>query len=202
MRLIFATNNAHKITEMQSAIGDAFELITLKQAGIDIDIPEPHDTLEANALEKARTIYNITRKNTFSEDTGLEVEALNGEPGVKSARYAGEGKVFSDNIKKLLNRLQGHSNTKARFRAVLALIWDEKEFLFEGICEGEIIPFPRGNEGFGYDPVFVPAGSGKTFAEMDMDEKNRYSHRTRAAAKLVDFLNQHINHQSQTSATT
>lgn len=200
MELIFATNNAHKISEMQFAVGDAFSIITLRQAGIDIDIPEPYDTLEENALEKARTIFNMTRKNTFSEDTGLEVEALNGEPGVKSARYAGDHKDFSHNIEKLLTRLAPHASRKARFRAVLALILDGREYLFEGICSGEIIPFRRGNEGFGYDPVFVPDGSGKTFAEMDMAEKNICSHRTKAAAKLVDFLHQHINDQSETPA--
>ena len=201
MQLIFATNNAHKITEMQSAVGDAFEIITLRQAGIDIDIPEPHDTLEANALEKARTIYAMTGKNTFSEDTGLEVEALNGEPGVKSARYAGEHKSFSHNIDKLLKNLEGKQNRKARFRAVLALIWEGQEYLFEGICNGEIISFPRGNEGFGYDPVFIPTGDGKTFAEMNLQEKNLYSHRTHAAAKLVDFLHQHIKDQLQHEPT-
>lgn len=201
MELIFATNNAHKISEMQTAIGGAFRIITLGQAGINIDIPEPHDTLEANALEKARTIYHMTGKNTFSEDTGLEVEALNGEPGVKSARYAGEHKSFSHNIDKLLGNLQGHENRKARFRAVLALIWDGEEYLFEGICNGEIISSPRGTEGFGYDPVFVPSGSGKTFAEMNMEEKNLYSHRTAAAAKLVDFLHQHINDQFKQAPT-
>ena len=199
MQLIFATNNAHKITEMQSAVGDAFQIITLREAGIDIDIPEPHDTLEENALEKARTIYAMTGKNTFSEDTGLEVEALNGEPGVKSARYAGEHKSFSHNIDKLLNNLEGKKSRTARFRAVLALIWNGKEYLFEGICNGEIISSPRGTEGFGYDPVFIPTGGGRTFAEMSLDEKNLYSHRTKAAAKLVDFLQQHINDQSEQS---
>ena len=201
MQLIFATNNAHKITEMQSAVGDAFEIITLRQAGIDIDIPEPHDTLEENALEKARTIYKMTGKHTFSEDTGLEVEALNGEPGVKSARYAGEHKSFSHNINKLLHNLEGKANRKAHFRTVLALIWNGKEYLFEGICTGEIISSPRGSEGFGYDPVFIPTGGGRTFAEMSLEEKNQYSHRTRAAAKLVDFLHQHINDQLQQSPT-
>ena len=182
---------------MQSAVGDAFEIITLRQAGIDIDIPEPHDTLEANALEKARVIHTMTGKNTFSEDTGLEVEALHGEPGVKSARYAGEHKSFSHNIDKLLKNLEGQQNRKARFRAVLALIWEGQEYLFDVICNGEIISSPRGNEGFGYDPVFIPTGDGKTFAEMNLQEKNLYSHRTRAAAKLVDFLHQHINDQLQ-----
>lgn len=188
--------------EMQSAIGDQVTLITLTQAGIDIDIPEPHDTLHENASEKSWTIYRLTQQNTFSEDTGLEVEALNGEPGVKSARYAGEQKDFRHNIDKLLLNLAPHSNKKARFRAVLSLILNEKEFFFEGICEGTIISEPRGEDGFGYDPVFVPDGSGKTFAEMNMAEKNQYSHRRKAAAKLVDFLHQHINTQFQTASTT
>lgn len=201
MQLIFATNNAHKIMEMQSAIGHQVELITLKQAGIDIDIPEPHDTLQENASEKSWTIYRITKKDTFSEDTGLEVEALNGEPGVKSARYAGDGKDFRQNIDKLLHNLEPHANKKARFRAVLSLILNQKEYFFEGICEGTIVNEPRGKDGFGYDPVFVPDGSGKTFAEMNMAEKNGFSHRRKAATKLVDFLHQHINTQFQTETT-
>lgn len=202
MQLIFATNNAHKIMEMQSAIGDKIELITLQQAGINIDIPEPHHTLQENASEKSWTIYRITGKDTFSEDTGLEVQALNGEPGVKSARYAGEGKGFKENINKLLQNLEPHANKKARFRAVLSLILNRQEYFFEGICEGTIIDEPKGKEGFGYDPVFVPDGSGKTFAEMNMAEKNEFSHRRKAAAKLVDFLHQHINTQFQTATTT
>ncbi|MGB8192951.1 MAG: RdgB/HAM1 family non-canonical purine NTP pyrophosphatase [Chitinophagaceae bacterium] len=202
MQLVFATNNAHKIQEMQAAIGSQVELITLRQAGIDIDIPEPHDTLEQNASEKSSTIHKLTGKNTFSEDTGLEVMALNGEPGVKSARYAGDHKDFSHNITKLLTNLSGKENRKARFRTVISLILDGREYFFEGICEGEIIPDLRGSEGFGYDPVFVPAGSGKTFAEMSMAEKNVYSHRRKAGDKLVDFLHQHINTQFQTASTT
>ncbi|HEY0680399.1 MAG TPA: RdgB/HAM1 family non-canonical purine NTP pyrophosphatase [Chitinophagaceae bacterium] len=198
MQLIFATNNAHKIAELQSAVGHELEIITLSQAGINQDIPEPHDTLEANASEKSRTIHRLTGKNTFSEDTGLEVEALNGEPGVKSARYAGDHKDFAHNIDKLLKNLTGQTNRKARFRTVISLIWEEKEYLFEGICEGEITSVPKGNGGFGYDPVFIPSGSGRTFAEMNLAEKNQFSHRRKAADKLVSFLNQHINTQIQT----
>lgn len=198
MQLVFATNNAHKVEEIQAAIGDQIEIITLEQAGIDIDIPEPHDTLEANASEKSRTIHAITGKNTFSEDTGLEVAALNGEPGVKSARYAGGHKDFGQNIQKLLINLQDKPNRQARFRTVISLIWDNKEYLFEGACPGQIINGPRGNGGFGYDPVFIPEGSGKTFAEMNMAEKNQFSHRRKAADKLVAFLHQHINSQPQT----
>lgn len=186
--LIFATNNAHKVEEIQSAIGNILEVISLKQAGIDIDIPEPHDTLEANASEKSSAIHRLTRQNCFSEDTGLEVAALGGEPGVKSARYAGEGRSAEDNIEKLLARLQGKKDRNARFRTVISLILDDKEHLFEGICEGRILEAPSGRQGFGYDPVFVPDGSTRTFAEMSLEEKNIYSHRRKAADKLVSFL--------------
>jgi XTP/dITP diphosphohydrolase len=190
MKLIFATNNQHKIDEVRHAIGNKFELMTLKEGGIDIDIPEPHDTLEENATEKSRTIYGITHINCFSEDTGLEVTALNGEPGVKSARYAGEDKSFDRNIDKLLQNLQGKPDTRARFRTVISLILEGRETLFEGICNGRIIPERRGNEGFGYDPVFIPDGSAKTFAEMSLAEKDQFSHRAKATAKLVAFLSQ------------
>ncbi len=191
-KLIFATNNQHKVEEIQSAIGGAVEVISLRQAGIDIDIPEPHDTLEANASEKSRTIYRLTGPVGVSEDTGLETEALNGEPGVLSARYAGEEKSFEKNIEKLLNKLSSHSNRKAKFRTVISLILDGKEHLFEGICEGEIISSPRGSKGFGYDPVFVPVGSDRSFAEMTLEEKNKYSHRKKAADKLVAFLQERL----------
>lgn len=189
MKLIFATNNEHKVEEINAVIGNEFELLTLKQAGIDIDIPEPHDTIEANATEKSQTIYQMTGINCFSEDTGLEVKALNGEPGVKSARYAGDDRSFDRNIEKLLTNLADKSDRSARFKTVISLIIDGKETLFEGICEGEIIAQRRGNQGFGYDPVFIPAGSGKTFAEMSMEEKTKYSHRAKATEKLVVFLN-------------
>ena len=188
MKLIFATNNQHKVDEIQSAIGNQIEVISLNEAGIDIDIPEPHETLEENASEKSRTIFSITGINCFSEDTGLEVDALNGEPGVKSARYAGEEKNFVKNIEKLLKNLEGKSDRKARFRTVISLILDGKEWLFEGVSEGEIIQDQRGHNGFGYDPVFMPSGSTRTFAEMDLEEKNMFSHRRKAADALVLFL--------------
>jgi XTP/dITP diphosphohydrolase len=188
MKLIFATNNQHKVEEIQSAAGHSFELISLKEAGIDIDIPEPHETLHANASEKSRTIYELTGINCFSEDTGLEVESLNGEPGVKSARYAGEDKAFAKNIEKLLFKLGDNNNRKARFRTVISLIIKGEEFFFEGICEGNIEKSARGTKGFGYDPVFSPLNSLKTFAEMSMEEKNEYSHRKRATDLLVSFL--------------
>ncbi len=188
--LIFATNNQNKVTEIRAVIGNQFEIITLKEAGIDIDIPEPHDTLEANASEKSQTIHGLTTKNCFSEDTGLEVASLNGEPGVKSARYAGDDRDFQQNIDKLLFNLQGNTNRKAQFRTVVSLILDNQEYLFEGICEGQISENQNGNQGFGYDPVFIPDGATKSFAEMNMDEKNKYSHRKKAVAKLINFLSE------------
>jgi XTP/dITP diphosphohydrolase len=188
MKLIFATNNQHKVAEMQEAVGNAFELVSLKEAGIDIDIPEPHETLEANASEKSWTINKLYNVNCFSEDTGLETESLNGGPGVKSARYAGEDKSFERNIDKLLFKLSDIKNRNAKFRTVISLIINKREYLFEGICEGEIGKTPRGNNGFGYDAVFVPAGSEKTFAEMTLKEKELYSHRKKASDKMVSFL--------------
>ena len=189
MKLIFATNNQHKADEVSAIIGTSFQVLTLKQAGIDIDIPEPHDTLEANASEKSKTIYELTGTNCFSEDTGLEVNALNGEPGVQSARYAGDERSFDRNIEKLLQKLQDKTDKTARFRAIISLIIDGKETLFEGVCNGRIIPEKRGIHGFGYDPVFIPNGAVKTFGEMTLDEKTVYSHRAKATEKLVAFLN-------------
>lgn len=188
MKLIFATNNQHKVNEIQPLVGNDFELITLKDAGIDTDIPEPFDSLEENASHKSKTIYNLTGLNCFSEDTGLEVPSLNGEPGVKSARYSGEEKSFDKNIDKLLNKLQSETDRKARFRTVISLLMEDKEIQFEGICDGYIIESRQGNEGFGYDPVFVPLGSDITFAEMGMEEKNKFSHRRKAVDKLVNYL--------------
>ena len=194
MKLIFATNNQHKAEEVNAIVGSSINVVTLQQAGIDIDIPEPHDTLEANASEKSRTIYELIKTNQetvgcFSEDTGLEVKALNGEPGVKSARYAGDDRSFDKNIDKLLQKLQDKPDKTARFRAVISLIINDRERLFEGICPGKIITEKRGLNGFGYDPVFVPDGSDKTFGEMSLDEKTVYSHRAKATQKLVAFLN-------------
>jgi XTP/dITP diphosphohydrolase len=187
--IIFASNNQNKVEEIRAVLGELFNIITLKEAGIDIDIPEPHNTLEANATEKSKTILSITGKNCFSEDTGLEVAALNGEPGVKSARYAGEARSFDDNIDKLLSNLKTEDDKSARFRTVISLILDEQEYFFEGICTGQIVAERKGNNGFGYDPVFVPDGADKTFAEMDMVEKNKFSHRKKAMEKLINFLN-------------
>lgn len=187
-QLIFATNNQHKVEEMNMALKGKFSIKSLKEAGIDIDIPEPYNTLEENAITKARTIYQLTQSDCFSEDTGLEVEALNGEPGVKSARYAGEKAEFSDNIDKLLMNMQNKQNRAAQFKTIITLIIAGKEYMFEGICKGSILTERQGGKGFGYDPVFVPEGSNKSFAEMTMEEKNIYSHRRKAADKLVEFL--------------
>ncbi len=195
MKLIFATNNQHKVDEIRALTGGKFELVTLREAGILVDIPEPHATLEANATEKSRTIYELTGTSCFGEDTGLEVEALGGEPGVKSARYAGEEREFEKNIDKLLANLDGNANRNARFRTIISLWINGKETIFEGICNGKITLQRRGTGGFGYDAVFIPEGSEHTFAEMGTAEKNVFSHRARATAKLVAFLNNlKINH--------
>ena len=186
--IIFATNNEHKIKEIQSLVGSDFTIITLEQAGINIDIPEPHDTLQENAYEKAITIENITKQNCFSEDTGLEIEALNGEPGVKSARYAGGDRNFQANIDKVLEKLNGSTNRKAQFRTVICLLWNKEVFYFEGICKGTIAETMHGGEGFGYDPIFIPEGASKSFAEMTMEEKNKFSHRQKAVTQLFTFL--------------
>jgi XTP/dITP diphosphohydrolase len=186
--IVFATNNQHKADEVRAVLGKRFTILTLKDAGIDVDIPEPHDTLEDNANEKSRTIFKLTGNDCFSEDTGLEVVSLDGEPGVKSARYAGEGKNADDNIEKLLEKLRTKENRSARFRTVISLILDGKAYLFEGICDGKIIAERKGDKGFGYDPIFIPDGSDKTFAEMDMTEKNKFSHRKKAMEKLISFL--------------
>lgn len=186
--LIFATNNEHKVQEIQAVAGHKFRIITLMEAGINIDIPEPHDSLMKNAFEKSSTIYHLTGKNCFSEDTGLEVDALNGEPGVHSARYAGEGKDFERNIDKLLKKLGDSKDRSARFRTVISLILKDEEHFFEGACEGTIEKERRGVNGFGYDPIFSPLHSDKTFGEMTMEEKSLYSHRKKATDKLVLFL--------------
>lgn len=186
--LIFATNNRNKVAEIQSLVGSDFEIIPLKEAGIDIDIPEPHDQFEANAAEKARTIFSMTQQNCFSEDTGLEIAALGGAPGVKSARYAGENRDFQANIDLVLSKMQGIDDRTAQFRTVICLIWQEQEYYFEGICKGHILTDMQGEKGFGYDPIFVPEGATKSFASMTMEEKNQYSHRQKAVTQLFEFL--------------
>lgn len=188
MKLIFATNNANKAKEISNLLPNGFEIITLKDAGIDQDIPEPFDTLEENARTKSATIYNLTQQNCFGEDTGLFVDFLGNEPGVKSARYSGDDSNDVRNIKKLLDALNGEKNRDAHFRTIISLIISGKEHQFTGICEGRINLEPKGENGFGYDPIFIPNGTEKTFAEMTMAEKSVFSHRKKAVAKLVDFL--------------
>lgn len=188
MTLVFATNNENKVKEIRSMLGDSFSIITLKEAGIDIDIPEPHDTLEDNAREKSSVIYEMTGKDCFSEDTGLEIDALDGAPGVLSARYAGEQKSSEDNIAKVLQEMEGNKKRKAHFRTVISLILGGKEFQFTGVCPGTILPATRGGKGFGYDPIFVPDGSDLTFAEMTTADKNKFSHRGKALQQLITFL--------------
>lgn len=187
-KLIFATNNRNKVAEIQSLVGNDFEIIPLKEAGIDIDIPEPHDQLEANAAEKARVIFSMDNQNCFSEDTGLEIAALKGEPGVKSARYAGEDRDFQANIDLVLSKMAGMEDRTAQFRTVICLIWEQKEYYFEGICKGKILTAMQGKKGFGYDPIFVPDDATKSFASMTMEEKNKYSHRQKAVTQLFNFL--------------
>jgi XTP/dITP diphosphohydrolase len=191
MTLVFASNNEHKIKEIKSLLGDSFRLLSLHDINISEDIPEEESLIEGNALAKARYVYNASGMDVFADDTGLEITALNGLPGVHSARFAGEDKDSSENIKKVLYLLGSNENREARFRTVIALILDKKEYLFEGIINGTIIYEKRGTMGFGYDPIFVPEGKHLTFAEMDLTEKNTISHRALAFRKLKEFLNQY-----------
>ncbi|SHM98847.1 RdgB/HAM1 family non-canonical purine NTP pyrophosphatase [Chitinophaga sp. CF418] len=193
MMLVFATNNENKVKEIRSMLGDHFSIITLKEAGIDIDIPEPHDTLEDNAREKSSVIYEMTGKDCFSEDTGLEIDALNGAPGVLSARYAGEQKLADDNITRVLQEMDGRKNRQAHFRTVISLILNGQEYQFTGVCPGTILTERRGGKGFGYDPIFIPNGATKAFAEMDMAGKNQFSHRAKAFQQLITFLKETVN---------
>lgn len=188
MKLVFATQNPNKVKEIQNQLTDNIELLSLDDLGHSDDLEETQNTLEGNAWQKARFVFEKFGKNCFADDTGLEVEALDNEPGVYSARYAGAGKSFEANMDKVLDQLKGKANRKARFRTVIALIVDGKEYEFEGICEGEITEDKRGEEGFGYDPIFQPKGYEQTFAQMEMNEKNKISHRGIAVKKLIDFL--------------
>jgi XTP/dITP diphosphohydrolase len=189
MKIIFASNNLNKVREINNVLGTSFTLLSLKDINMNEDIPENEMTLEGNALHKARHVFNATGMNVFADDTGLEVEALNGRPGVYSARFAGENKDSDANVEKLLSLLKNEANRIARFRTVIALIFNGKEYLFEGTVSGRIITEKRGRKGFGYDPVFIPEGKVLTFAEMNLDEKNTISHRARAFEKLKLFLN-------------
>lgn len=190
MQLVFATNNDNKLREIRNILGDKIKLLSLKDLNINDDILENEPSLEGNAMYKARYIHSILNMNVFADDTGLEIDALNGLPGVHSARFAGENKISENNIDKVLSLMGNTTNRKARFRTVIALILDGKEYYFEGISEGSIIMEKRGNEGFGYDPVFIPDGYDRTYAEMTLDEKNKISHRARAFEKLKNFLSQ------------
>ena len=190
MKIVFATNNAHKLDEVRQVVGEKFEIVSLRECCIVEDIPENEPTLEGNALAKARYIYERTGFNCFADDTGLEVDALGGEPGVRSARYATDGHDDEANKRLLLERLQGVENRAAQFRTAVALILGGKEYLFEGIVRGEIALEQHGEGGFGYDPLFFPEGSDRTFAQMSSKEKNAISHRGRAVRKLAEFLQQ------------
>ncbi|MFI3319429.1 MAG: RdgB/HAM1 family non-canonical purine NTP pyrophosphatase [Rikenellaceae bacterium] len=188
MTILFATNNAHKLHEVSTQLGEEFTLITPRDCGITEEIPENEPTLEGNALEKARYLCSRIGGDCFADDTGLEVEALNGAPGVHSARYASDEHDFDANNRLLLKNLVGKENRKARFRTVIALILNGQEYLFEGVVNGKIIESFNGEQGFGYDPLFVPEGEERTFAQMSTEEKSKISHRGRAVAKLVEFL--------------
>lgn len=186
-QLVFATNNLHKLEEVQSKVGHQFDILSLEDIGCHEDIEETGLTLDENASIKSNYIYTNYKVNCFGDDTGLEIFALNNEPGVYSARYSGE-RDFVKNMDLVLTKMQGNSNRKARFRTVISLILDDKEYLFEGVVDGTIRTEPTGNGGFGYDPIFEPEGYKTTFAEMDLAEKNKMSHRGRAMQKLIDFL--------------
>lgn len=188
MKLVFATNNRHKLKELQHLVGNSFELLSLEDIGCLEDIPETDPTLEGNASLKAFHVHTHYGYDCFADDTGLEVEALNGDPGVFSARYAGEAKDSIANMDKLLQQMNGLKNRNARFRTVISLVVGGKEMRFEGIVEGTILEEKRGKEGFGYDPVFMPDGYSKTFAEMELNKKNEISHRAKAVQQLVNWL--------------
>lgn len=188
MKLVFATNNRHKLEEIQHLLGSKIKLLSLNDIHCSEEIPEDYFTLEENASQKARYIFDKYNVNCFADDTGLEIEFLKGKPGVLSARYAGENKDSQANIDKVLTELKGVNNRKARFRTVIALIINGCETQFEGIVEGTILTERHGDSGFGYDPIFLPDGYNLSFAEMNLNDKNKISHRARAINKLVDFI--------------
>jgi len=187
-KLIFATNNLHKLEEIRDLLSDRYDIISLDKIGINEDIPETADSLEGNALQKARFVHKRTGANCFADDTGLEVDALDGAPGVYSARYASEKATFDDNMDKLLSSMENKDNRKAKFRTVIALIIDGNEYLFEGKVDGIILKSKKGADGFGYDPIFLPEGFEQSFAEMEASQKNAISHRGRSVVKLAHFL--------------
>jgi len=187
-KLVFATNNRHKIAEIQHIIGNNLQLLSLKDIQFEGEIPETSPTIEGNAIQKATFIHDRFSLNCFADDTGLEVEALDGTPGVYSARYAGENATYADNVNKLLREMQGVENRKACFKTVIALFWDGQVYQFEGKICGFITAKPSGDSGFGYDPIFLPDGFQQTFAEMDATLKNKISHRAIATQKLIKFI--------------
>jgi len=189
MELVFATNNPHKLEEIKKAVGENFKILSLADINCTDEIPETADTLEGNASQKSFYIYNKYGKNCFADDTGLEIEALDGKPGVYSTRYAGPGHDHEKNMDKVLSELKDVKNRKARFRTVISLLLNGEETFFEGIVNGTILSERHGGKGFGYDPIFQPDGYNKSFAMMDLDEKNEISHRGRAVRKLVKYLN-------------
>lgn len=189
MKLVFATNNRHKLEEIREILGDRFEIVSLSQIGCHEDIPEDHETLQENALQKARFVKEHYGYDCFADDTGLEIEALENRPGVYSARYAGPAKSSEDNVRKVLKEMEGKANRKAQFRTVIALVMSGKEYCFEGKVLGEILTERQGSVGFGYDPIFRPSGFTESFAQMEMKQKNGISHRGRAVEKLAEFLN-------------
>lgn len=193
MKLCFATNNQHKLEEVQALLGDSFSLTTLKEIGCEEEIPETHDTIPENSHEKAEFVWNNYGVNCFADDSGLEIDALDGEPGVHSAYYAGPQRSADDNMDLVLEKMAGKDNFNARFVAVITLVLNGKYYQFDGEIKGNIIMEKRGTYGFGYNPIFVPEGHDRTFAEMSMDEKGGLSHRARAFAKLEQFLKNHKN---------
>ena len=192
MKILFATNNAHKLAEVQAVLGDSYTLVTPRDCGVTEEIPETQPTLEGNALQTARYLCDRAGLDCVADATGLEVEALGGAPGVHSARYATDGHDFAANNRLLLRNLAGEENRRARFRTVVALILGGREYLFEGVDEGQIIDRQTGHEGFGYDPLFRPDGYDRTFAQMTTEEKNAVSHRARAVRKLAAFLHEYV----------
>jgi len=187
-KLLFATNNLHKLTEIRQILGDTYHIGSLSEAGFNGDIPETQDTLEGNALQKARYIYDLYQTDCFADDTGLEIDALEGAPGVYSARFAGDKVTYKQNRDKVLHLLAGHENRSARFRTVVALIFEDREYLFDGTVTGVITNDERGEGGFGYDSIFLPDGFNDTFAQMPSELKNSISHRGKAMEKLITFL--------------
>ncbi|MEQ8625888.1 MAG: non-canonical purine NTP diphosphatase [Vicingaceae bacterium] len=193
MKIIFATQNPNKVKELQAQLPQTIKVQSLLDLNYTNELEETQETLQGNALQKARFVYDKFQTNCFADDTGLEVEALNGEPGVYSARYAGESKSFNANMDKLLTELGDNTNRTAQFRTVIALIFNGEEYLFEGVCKGIITTIKKGEKGFGYDPIFQPSGYDKTFAEMELSEKAKISHRGIAFNQLIQFLNEQMN---------